>query len=292
MRWPQAGTYSDVYTSSPMTNFCCGNGSDLATITIMTKSARRIAGSSTPARGTAESSSGRFSTRRALVENEIFEQASRLFAERGFSGTNLGDIAEAMGITRPALYYYVKSKDDLLARLVEQITEGPAAEIEAVAADSGLDPASRLRRIARLITLQRADRPNRFQLLLRSEADLPPTVAEAHRAAQRATLRHLIEVIDEGVLKGQFRPVETRTAALAVAGMCNWVAWWYHPGGERDPSEKDAAATQIAELAVAMVQQANPQASGTPGPEAALALLHQDLYLLERTLGDQARGNS
>lgn len=139
----------------------------------MTKSARRTADSSAPARKTKESSSGRLSTRRALVENEIFEQASRLFAERGFSGTNLGDVAEAMGITRPALYYYVKSKDELLARLVEQITEGPAAEIEALAADSDTDPASRLRRIAHLITLQRADQPNRFQLLLRSEADLP-----------------------------------------------------------------------------------------------------------------------
>lgn len=275
-----------------MTKFHSGNWSDLATIAFMTKSARKTAGDSAPAHRAKRGSSGRLSTRRTLVENEIFEQASRLFAERGFSGTHLGDIAEAMGITRPALYYYVKSKDELLARLVEQITEGPAAEIEAVAADSDTDPASRLRRIARLISLQRADQPNRFRLLLRSEADLPPTVAEAHRAAQRATLRHLIEVIDEGVLKGQFRPVETRTAALAVAGMCNWVAWWYHPGGERGSTEKDAAADQIAELAVAMVQQASPRTCGTPGPGAALALLRQDLHRLERTLGDQARGDS
>ncbi|MER5436948.1 helix-turn-helix domain-containing protein, partial [Streptomyces sp. NPDC002588] len=81
----------------------------------MTKSARTTAGDSAPGSKAKEAPGGRSTSRRELVENEMFEQASRLFAERGFAGTNLGDIAEAMGITRPALYYYVKSKDDLLA---------------------------------------------------------------------------------------------------------------------------------------------------------------------------------
>ena len=60
----------------------------------------------------------RGSTRRELVENEMYEHAARLFAERGFAGTSLQDVADAMGVTRPALYYYVKSKDELLSKLV------------------------------------------------------------------------------------------------------------------------------------------------------------------------------
>lgn len=265
--------------------------SGVATIVFMTKSARKTAAESTPASGAKETTAGRPTARRELVENEMFEQASRLFAERGFAGTNLGDIAEAMGITRPALYYYVKSKEELLAKLVEEMTEGPAAEIEALAADTDADPSDRLRRIAHLITLQRATQPSRFQLLLRSEADLPSAVAETQRAAQRSTLRHLIQVIDEGILKGQFRPVETRTAALAVAGMCNWVAWWHHPGGEHGQNPEDTA-DQIANLAVSMVQQTTQRTPETPGPKAALALLRQDLDYLERTLDAKPRDDS
>lgn len=220
--------------------------------------------------------------RRELVENEIFEHASRLFAERGFAGTNLQDIAEAMGITRPALYYYVKSKDDLLAKLVAQMTEAPAAEIEALAKDDSLDPATRLRKIAHLIAFQRAGHPSRFQLLLRSEADLPPAAAKANRAGQRAALTGLMHVMEEGVLKGQFRPVDTRAAALAVAGMCNWVAWWHHPGGSRHTDEE--AAELVADMAVAMVIRPDERMPEASGPKAALALLRQDLDYLERVL--------
>jgi AcrR family transcriptional regulator len=67
--------------------------------------------------------------RRELVENEIYENAIRLFAERGFAGTSLQDIADALGITRPALYYYVKSKDELLAKLAADVAGGSAAQI-------------------------------------------------------------------------------------------------------------------------------------------------------------------
>jgi AcrR family transcriptional regulator len=256
----------------------------------------RNAGAGGKPEGTAERATGRRSSkpkasggavkrptaRRELVENEIFEQASRLFAERGFSGTNLGDIAEAMGITRPALYYYVKSKEDLLAKLVAQMTEGPAAEIEALAADESVDPAVRLREIAHLIAFQRANQPKRFQLLLRSEADLPPEAAQAHRVGMRVAMLGLMHVIEEGVTKGQFRPVDARATALAVAGMCNWVAWWHHPG---DHHFTDAeAAGHVADLAVAMVIRPESRTPQDVGPKAALGLIRQDLDYLERIL--------
>ena len=42
--------------------------------------------------------------------SEILEHATRLFAERGYDGTTLQDIADAIGITRPGLYNYISSK--------------------------------------------------------------------------------------------------------------------------------------------------------------------------------------
>src|SRR5438034_192170 len=84
--------------------------------------ARGKAGPAPPRQGrNAGKPAGASTARRELVENEIYEHAIRLFAERGFAGTSLQDIADALGVTRPALYYYVKSKDELLAKLAADV---------------------------------------------------------------------------------------------------------------------------------------------------------------------------
>ncbi|GAA0934904.1 TetR/AcrR family transcriptional regulator [Pseudonocardia zijingensis] len=223
---------------------------------------------------------GASTARRELVENELYEHATRLFAERGFAGTSLQDIADAMGITRPALYYYVKSKDELLARLVTEVTNGPFDELTALVA-RGLDPVATLRGIVDIIVRRRATQPERFRLLIRSESELPEPLAAAHEESRRAVLKTIAGAIDAGVRSGVFRPVDARVAALGVLGMCNWVAWWFQPGG-RDTAE--SVTGQLADMAVASLQRPDHQVPGGDGPAAAIKLLRQDLDHLERIL--------
>ncbi|MBB4688752.1 TetR/AcrR family transcriptional regulator [Amycolatopsis jiangsuensis] len=218
--------------------------------------------------------------RRELVENELYEHATRLFAERGFAGTSLQDIADAIGMTRPALYYYVKSKDELLAKLVAEVTSGPLDELTAVSA-RGLDPVETLRAMVAVLAGRQARQPERFRLLIRSEAELPEELTEAYDQGRRAVLKAVAGVIDGGVRAGRFRPVDARVAALGVLGMCNWVAWWFHPGG-RDTAESVTA--QLADMAVFALQRPDRQAVDDDSPAAALKLLRQDLDHLERLL--------
>ncbi|MBC3193349.1 TetR/AcrR family transcriptional regulator [Pseudonocardia sp. C8] len=219
--------------------------------------------------------------RRELVENEIYEHATRLFAERGFAGTSLQDIADAMGITRPALYYYVRSKDELLAKLVIEVTEGPLADIAQFVERPGLDPVEKLRAMVEVFVGRQTRQPERFRLLIRSEAELPEELAAAHAESRRAVLRAVSGVIDEGVRAGRFRPVDPRTAALGVLGMCNWVAWWFHPGGRDDAG---AVVDELADMAVGALQRAPDRVPDGDSPAAALKLLRQDLDHLERLL--------
>lgn len=218
--------------------------------------------------------------RRELVENELYEHATRLFAERGFAGTSLQDIADALGITRPALYYYVKSKDELLAKLVTEVTSGPLDELTALVARD-LDPIATLRGIVEVLVRRRVTQPERFRLLIRSEAELPQELTTAYDEGRRAVLKTIAGVIDDGVRSGVFRPVDARVAALGVLGMCNWVAWWFHPGG-RDTAE--GVIEQLADMAVAALQRPDHQVPGGEGPAAAIKLLRQDLAHLERVL--------
>ncbi|KAA9166527.1 TetR/AcrR family transcriptional regulator [Amycolatopsis acidicola] len=223
---------------------------------------------------------GASTARRELVENELYEHATRLFAERGFAGTSLQDIADALGITRPALYHYVKSKDELLAKLVTEVTSGPLDELTALAAE-GLDPVETLRGIVAVLVGRRATQPERFRLLIRSEAELPEELTEAYDKGRRAVLKTIATVIEDGVRAGRFRPVDARVAALGVLGMCNWVAWWFQPGG-RDTAE--GVTGQLADMAVGALQRPDRGVGGEAGPAAAIKLLRQDLDHLERLL--------
>ncbi len=219
-------------------------------------------------------------TRRELVENELYEHATRLFAERGFAGTSLQDIADALGITRPALYYYVKSKDELLAKLVTEVTHGPLDELSALVA-RGLDPIATLRGIVTVLVRRQTSQPERFRLLIRSEAELPEELTAAYDEGRRGVLRTIAGVIDAGVRMGRFRPVDARVAALGVLGMCNWVAWWFQPGG-RDAA--DDVIEQLADMAVGALQRPDHQMPDGDTPAAAIKLLRQDLDHLERIL--------
>lgn len=230
--------------------------------------------------GPAERRNGRGASRRELVENEMYDHAVRLFAERGFAGTSLQDIADAMGVTRPALYYYVKSKDELLAKLAADVAGGSAAEMAEIAARTDLDALGRLHAIARLTVVRLARQPDRFRLLIRSEAELPPELAASYDASRRAVLKAVADVVEQGVVAGLLRPVDARVGALAVIGMCNWVAWWFRPG--RD--DVDAVADQIADMALAALQRADHRTPEGEGPAAAIAMLRQDLDHLERIL--------
>ncbi|GAA0274525.1 TetR/AcrR family transcriptional regulator [Cryptosporangium japonicum] len=222
----------------------------------------------------------RTNTRRGLIEQEIYVQATRLFAERGFAGTNFQDIADAVGLTRPALYHYVSSKEELLAKLVAEITQDAATDIAAEAARTDADPAEKLHSIVASTARRQGEHADRFRLLVRSEADLPVEIATTHEAGRRSVLRSIAGVIEEGVNSGVFRTVDPRVAALGALGMANWVAWWYRPGGRDDLV---MVCDELADMAVAGLR-GRDDGRAPQSPAEALSAVREDLDRLERLL--------
>ncbi len=220
---------------------------------------------------------GRPSVRRELVEREIKENAARLFAERGVAGTTLQDIADATGLTRQAVYHYVANKDELFAQLVSEVAAEPAQLLREINAIEEFDPATKLNRMAESIALNQMASPDRFRLLIRSEADLPESLADGYRTSRRQVLRELTAVIDAGIAAGQFRDVDARTAALGVIGSLNWIAWWY-----RDGDDRAAIAAQLSDMAVHALRAEGTPAPAEPGPLGVISDLRRDLDRLER----------
>jgi len=216
--------------------------------------------------------------RRALVEKEILDRAAELFAERGYKGTSLQDVADALGMSRTALYYYMSSKEAILERLVENLSRRDAGALEAIGRDRAAGPAQMLRAMAAEIARNASSNPQQSRILVENRHHLPPELAAADMRAERSVLRSLQGVIEDGMRTGEFRAVDARRAALGIIGMCLWTAWWVDPDA---PAAVDGLPQQIAHRALASVRAAPSELDRGDAPSLVRSL-RDGLDRLER----------
>ena len=70
-------------------------------------------------------------------EEEILAAAARIFREKGYHGASVRDIAESVGLLKGSLYHYIRSKEELLARLFEGALEDTVDDLERIASRKG-----------------------------------------------------------------------------------------------------------------------------------------------------------
>lgn len=216
------------------------------------------------------------STRRDLVEQNILERAVKLFAEQGYGATTLQDIATAVGVSRPTLYYYFNTKEALLDRLVSEVTAAGAASLREISARQ-LPPMKTLAEAVGAMLRRRLADPLSFRALDRCEPDLAEEALQAHRSSKRTVLRLLTQSIEEAQAVGLARPMDPRTAALGIIGMCNWVAWWYVPVDDPEP-----VAQQLTEMALAAIASSHSADDKGQTPRQVVQRLRNELDILDR----------
>lgn len=219
--------------------------------------------------------------RRELLRAAALEAAARLFAEKGFRGTNLQDIAAELGVSRPALYYYFKSKDDILNSLVEEVTVFSGQQAITLAMNSNASPGEILQQMAFSHAKWLLDRPTEFRVVDRTEGDLPPSVRLKHEQAKRVLLDNFTRVIERGIENGSFRSIEPRIAAFSIIAMCSWTAWWFKPTGRLSTEQ---VAQAIADFALHGVRRSESKNSRKLDLQDALNLLRDDVNQFERLL--------
>jgi AcrR family transcriptional regulator len=218
--------------------------------------------------------------RRELVESELLERAADLFAERGFNGTTLQDVADTVGLTRAALYHYFESKEALLTTLVEGITAARVAQLKRIRRDKSLSATGKLERVTRMMVLNVATHAARFRLLIQNENELPPGLATTQARGRREVLNQIVELFEEGITSGEFKPVDPHLGAFALLGMCNWIAWWFKPE-RKQPAE--AIADEFAGIALgAFVKEPDTEATDAGDLRRTIRRMREDLARLER----------
>ena len=163
----------------------------------------------------------------------LLSTAARVFADKGFHATTMRDLARATGMSLAGMYYYVRSKDDLLCAIQERCFHQVLAEAEAAVAEA----TSASDRIARFIHHHVrffASHMSEMKVLSHEAESLSGARLEKVNRVKRRYVDLLARLIAELDADGAARQ-DPRIAAYALFGMMNWIYTWYDPKGPVSP---------------------------------------------------------
>jgi len=165
--------------------------------------------------------------------DEVLRVAARLFSEHGFRQATLEDVAAALNVTRPALYHYSRSKDEVAAKCLDIAV----FEIDEAIESAGRYKTGReqiavfFRRYAEIIC---DDFGRCFVLVNRREYS--PELQEVSRTHQRRFDYAIREMVVAGVADGTLRDVDPADVSRTLFGAFNGIPVWFRAGGQRTPS--------------------------------------------------------
>jgi AcrR family transcriptional regulator len=169
-------------------------------------------------------------------EDQLLETATRLFRKKGYHSTSMQDLADALGLQKGSLYYYIDSKEDLLRRLVERAISFLVVRIDDIYA-ADLPPTDKLRWVLENHAVNMMQHLDLVVVYLYEYRNLPPGRLEEVLTVRKHYERMLTRIVEDGVAAGDFRPVNVKLAVLGLLGMVNWTHQWFSPEGPFSPEE-------------------------------------------------------
>ncbi|MDO8773620.1 MAG: TetR/AcrR family transcriptional regulator [Burkholderiaceae bacterium] len=166
---------------------------------------------------------------------DILARAAELFATRGYPGTSMNEVAKACGVSKPALYHYVRDKSQLLAEIATgHVTRLQALVEEVTALD--LPPEACVRQLIERFVEEYAGARNAHRVLTEDVKFLDPVDQERVLSVQRRVVTAFAQAV------AQARP-ELVAASLnkpltmLLFGMMNWMFTWLQPEGKLSHSQ-------------------------------------------------------
>ncbi len=194
----------------------------------------------------------------------VLAAAVAAFAEHGYDGASVRDIARRAGLSVPGLYHHHPSKQAMLLALVESSMNDVLARSHAALVEAGPDPVTRFEALVECLVLFMAHRRELGALHAESRA-LEPANWRRYVSLRDEQERLMVTAVASGQKAGAFTTVESpHDASRAVLTLCLGVAGWYRPDG---PIPTDRLARQYIGFCTGLVggrtavQQSMPEQS-------------------------------
>ena len=191
----------------------------------------------------------------------VLDAACLLFAERGYRGTSMRDIAETLGVRAPSLYNHVTSKQEILLAIMDKAMDRALfAQDEAL--DGVREVSEQLRRATESLVLDFLRFPAEVTVCNTEVRSLEPANRLAIVAKRDQYAARVRQIIERGCRDGRFRTPAPEIAAFAVLEMGNSAKSWFRPSG-RYPDTFVAGA--YGEFALRMVGYSSSGPNGSQG---------------------------
>lgn len=157
--------------------------------------------------------------------DEVVDAAAHLFAAHGYHATGVAELGEKVGLARGALYYYIESKDTLLALIHDRVMAEVLVAGEA-ANELAAGPAERLQFLGTELVKIITGYPDHVWVFLHEFRHLQGAAATNSRAQRRTFEEHVEKILVNGRESGDFTIDDTRLAALAWLGLHHYIYIW------------------------------------------------------------------
>ncbi len=186
---------------------------------------------STPMATTAESDASRRSAKWQERRDAIVDTSARVFARGGYHATGIAELCEVNGFGKGAFYYYIGSKEELLAAIHDRVMDEVMLGADRVA-EVGGTPSAQLAMLGEELLDVIHRYPDHVWVFLHEFPALTADRADQFRTRRRVYERRIESVLKAGIETGEFRAVDPWLTARAWLGMYNYTYLWLKAGGE------------------------------------------------------------
>jgi AcrR family transcriptional regulator len=162
---------------------------------------------------------------REVKREAVIRAAAHAFNRKGYHNTSLDDIAAALEVTKPTVYYYVQNKEQLLFECfvtgVEQI-RAAFREVKRLEVPAREQLNAVLRHYGEAVASEFG-----WCMVRAEEQDLSPSMSSHIKALKSEIDQGIRRLIREGIQDGSIHPCDPKMTAFALAGALNWIAHWY-----------------------------------------------------------------
>jgi TetR/AcrR family transcriptional regulator, cholesterol catabolism regulator len=167
-------------------------------------------------------------------EREIIAAAAAIFKEKGYQAATTRDIAAAVGIQQATLYYYVKSKEELLYLVVREPIERLYMQVESIL-HASLPARDKIEQAIGAHVAAFDDNYPHMLVFVQEMHNVVQALRDRLRDFPRRYQNLWEAILCQGVTAGELRSeLDITATALMILGMCNWMFRWYRKGGRLD----------------------------------------------------------